>query len=134
MGLFNRRKQDDDEFVFETTDLLIVFDDEQKTSDINRVTSVADGAVIVAGMYKVPLIDCEITTGKEGRNFFYRAPSQSIRETENLAALEMNMVLEQITSYKPPVPPTTMDWTKGLLFALVFIAFIVMGITSCQGA
>lgn len=130
MNLFKRKNND--EYMFETTDLLIVFDDESKTSDINRVTAVEEDSVIVAGMYKVPLADCEITTGKEGRNFFYRAPSQSIRETERLARLEMNMVLEQITAYKPPIPPTSMDWTKGLLFGLVFVAFIVVGLASCH--
>ena len=112
---------------------MIVFDDEKKTSDINRITSITEDSVIVAGFYKVPILDCEITNGKEGRNFFYRAPSRSIQETGRLAQLEMNMVLEQITAYKPPVPPSSMDWTKGLLFGLVFIAFIVMGITSCSG-
>ncbi len=124
MGLLNRKK--DDEYTFETTDLLITFDDEKRTSDINRVTVIQDGAVIVAGHYKVPLLDCEITTGKEGRNFFYRAPSRSIMETERLAQLELNEVLTQITAYKPPIPPTSMDWTKGLLFALLFVALIVM--------
>lgn len=133
MGLFNRRRNEDEDYVFETQDLLIVFDDDRKMSDIHRVTAIEENRVIVAGVRTVPLEDCEITTGKEGRNFFYRAPSQSVRETERLAQLEMNMVLEQITAYKPPVPPSTMDWTKGLLFGLVFIAFVVMGITGCQG-
>lgn len=131
MGLFNRKEED--EFNFETDDLLIIFDDDNKTSDIARVTAVADDAVIVAGRYKVPLGDCEITTGMEGRNFFYRAPARSVVETERLAKLEMSTVLEQVTAYSPPVPPTSMDWTKGLLFGLVFIAFVVMGISSCQG-
>ncbi|MCK6259400.1 hypothetical protein LCY76_22775 [Fictibacillus sp. KIGAM418] len=131
MRLMGRRKEED-EFSFETSDLLIVFDDEKKTSDIMRVTGVNEESVMVAGFYKVPVGDCVITNGKEGRNYFYRAPSQSIRETERLARLEENMVLSQITAYRPPVPPTTMDWTKGLLFGLVFIAFIVMGISGCQ--
>jgi hypothetical protein len=122
MGIFNRKK--DDDYIFETTDILIVFDDDKKTSDIQRVTMVDAESVIVAGFYKIPLEDCEITTGKEGRNFFYRAPSQSIVETERLANLEINMVLEQITAYRPPVPPTSMDWTKGLLFAGIFICVI----------
>lgn len=124
MGFLNRKKEQD--FVVETSDLLIVFDDEQRTSDIRRVSAVEAGAVICAGYYKVPVLDCEITTGREGRNFFYRAPSQSITETERLAQLELNEVLTQITAYKPPVPPTSMDWTKGLLFGLLFVAIIVM--------
>lgn len=131
MIIFNKKK-DEAEYMFETQDLLIVFDDENKTSDIKRVTSVTEGVVIAAGHYKVPLLDCEVTTGQEGRNFFYRAPSQSIRETERLANLEMSTVLEQITAYKPPIPPAAMDWTKGLLFGLVFIAFIIVGLASCH--
>jgi len=123
MGLLRKKEED---YTYETTDLLITFDDEKRTSDINRVTVIQDGAVIVAGQYKVPLLDCEITTGKEGRNFFYRAPSRSIMETERLAQLELNEVLTQITAYKPPIPPTSMDWTKGLLFGLLFVALIVM--------
>lgn len=130
MGLLNKKKNEED-YTFETTDILIIFDEEKKTSDINRVSAIEEDAVIVNGMYKVPLADCEITTGKEGRNFFYRAPSQSIRETERLARLEMNMVLEQITAYRPPMLPTSMDWMKGLLIGLLFVAFIVMGISSC---
>jgi hypothetical protein len=123
MSLFGKRKNED-EYIFETTDLLIVFNDENKTSDIKTITDFTEDSVIVAGHYKVPILDCEITTGKEGRNFFYRAPSRSIQETGRLAELEMNMVLEQITAYKPPVPPTSMDWTKGLLFGGLFLCVI----------
>ncbi|MFP7202628.1 hypothetical protein SFC08_16785 [Lysinibacillus halotolerans] len=123
MGLLNRNKEE--EYTMDTNDTLIVFDDENKTADIKRVTVVEGGAVISAGHYKVPLLDCEIATGPEGRIFFYRAPSQSILETERLAQLEFNAVLSQITAYKPPVPPSSMDWTKGILFALLFVALIV---------
>lgn len=123
MGLLPKRKTED-EYIFETTDLLIVFDNENKTSDIKTITDFTEDSVIVAGFYKIPILDCEITTGKEGRNFFYRAPSRSIQETGRLAELEMNMVLEQITAYKPPIPPTQMDWTKGLLFAGIFLCVI----------
>lgn len=134
MGLlnFNKRK-DEDEYIFETTDILIVFDDEKKTSDIKTITTLDGESVIVAGHYKVPIEDCEITTGQEGRNFFYRAPSQSVRETQRLAKLEQSMVLTQITAYKTPIPPAAMDWTKGLLFGLVFIAFIILGLSACHG-
>jgi hypothetical protein len=117
-------KKKDDEFSFETNDILIVFDDDNKTSDIRRITEITEDSVIVAGYKIVPLLDCEVTTGKEGRNFFYRAPSRSVQETGRLAQLEMNMVLEQITAYKPPVPPTSMDWTKGLLFGGIFLCVI----------
>ncbi|MGD6940951.1 hypothetical protein ACQCT6_02785 [Cytobacillus gottheilii] len=132
VSLFRRKKEEDDEYIFETSDLLIVFDDEKKISDINRVTAVNEDAVIVAGLYKVPLEDCEITTGKEGRNFFYRAPSKSITETQRLAQLEISTVLEQVTAYRPPVPTNNLDGTKIFLFALIFVAFIVLGITGCQ--
>ena len=123
MGLFSR-KNEDEEYNFETDDILIVFDDENKTSDIKNITAIAEGSVIVAGFYKVPIEDCEITTGKLGRNFFYRAPTQSIKETHRLAKLEMDIVLNQITAYKPPVLPASMDWMKGLLFGTVFLLII----------
>lgn len=121
-----KKKKDEADYIFETNDILIVFDQDKKTSDIKRVTEVTGEAVIVGGHYKIPLEDCEITTGQEGRNFFYRAPSQSVKETQRLAKLEISTVLEQITAYKQPIPPTNMDWTKGLLFGLVFLAFVVI--------
>src|SRR5690625_2356946 len=127
------KKDDDDKEFFDTEDMLIVFDNENKTSDIVYITEITDDAVIAAGRYKVPREDCEITNGVNGRNFFYRAPARSVIETERLAQLEKSMVLQQVTAYNPPEPPTTMDWTKGLLFGLVFIAFIVMGLSSCSG-
>lgn len=126
--IFNKKK--DDEFNYNTDDLLIVFDDEKKTSDIKRVTIVENDCVEVTGYYKVPLQDCEVTVGAEGRNFFYRAPSRSIVETERLAKLEFNTVLTQITAYKPPVPPTNMDWIKGLLFFLLFVMIIVVAVVA----
>ncbi|AIF45732.1 hypothetical protein [Virgibacillus sp. SK37] len=127
MGLL-RKKENDSEFSFETNDLLIVFNENNRTSDINFVSEVTEEAVTVDGLYKVPLGDCEITTGKDGRNFFYRAPAQSITETERLAQLEQSMVLNQITNYQPPVMPNSIDWVKGLLIGLIFIAFIVLAV------
>lgn len=127
MGFLNRNKTED-EFNLETDDLLIVFDHDKKTSDIKHVTDITDDAVICVGYYKVPLADCEVTVGETGRNFFYRAPSRSIQETERLAQLEMNTVLSQITAYQPPVLPSSLDWTKGILLALIFIAFIVLAV------
>lgn len=124
MGLFNKKK-DEYEHMMDTSDTLIVFADDTKTSDIKRVTEISGEAVIAAGYYKVPLHDCEITTGPEGRVFFYRAPSRSVVETERLAKLEFNTVLTQITAYKPPVMPSSLDWTKGLLVFLLFVAIIV---------
>lgn len=123
MSLFRRKQQE--EFFMDTNDTLVIFDNDNKTSDIVRISEIADEAVIATGKYKVPILDCEITTGPDGRIFFYRAPSQSVMETERLARLEINTVLSQVTAYKPPVPPTNMDWTKGLLFGLLFVAIIV---------
>jgi hypothetical protein len=127
------RKKKEDEFFPETEDLLIVFDEDNKKSDIQRISEIREGIVYVTGKYAVPADDCQVTTGAEGRNFFYRAPSQSVLETQRLAALEQSIVLTQVTAYRPPVPPAAIDWTKGLLFGLVFLAFIIMGITSCSG-
>lgn len=126
MGLLNKRKQEDQYVVDDTSDTLVIFENDNKTADIVRVTALVDGAVIAAGKYKVPLLDCEVTTGREGRIFFYRAPAQSVIETERLAALEYNTVINQVTAYKPPIPPSSMDWTKGLLFGLLFVALIAM--------
>ncbi|MEH7126024.1 hypothetical protein V7127_22695 [Bacillus sp. JJ1773] len=131
--MFGFRKKQKDEFFPETNDIVIVFDDDNKSSDIQRIDEIREGTIYVTGKYAIPLEDCEITTGTEGRNFFYRAPQQSVFETERLAALEQSLVLTQITAYRPPMPPAAMDWTKGLLFGLVFIAFIVMGLSSCGG-
>lgn len=72
---FLKKKETEDDYMFETSDILIIFDHDKKTSDIMTITSVTDDSVIVAGYYKVPLADCEITVGKDGRNYFYRAPS-----------------------------------------------------------
>lgn len=124
MGLFNRKK-DEDMFFPDTNDTLIVFDDENKTSEIVPISEIRDEAVIATGRYKIPIQDCEVSTGRDGRHFFYRAPSQSVLETERLAKLEYNTVMTQITAYNPPAPPTNMDWTKGLLFAALIIAIIV---------
>lgn len=127
MGIFKTKKQqqkEEDYYSFETDDLLIVFDDEKKTSDIRNITDLNEQSVTVAGYYMVPREDCEVTTGQLGRTFFYRAPSQSIKETERLAKLERSMVLSQITAYKPPILPTSMDWTKGLLFFGLIVCII----------
>lgn len=131
MALFKRKEKD--EFFPETNDILIVFDDEKKTSDIQRISDIRDNAIYVTGKYHIPLYDCEVTTGPEGRHFFYRAPSRSVQETKRLAELEKSIVLRQITSYRQPEPPNQLDITKILLFGLVFFAFIVMGISSCSG-
>ncbi|WP_445486483.1 hypothetical protein [Niallia sp. 03133] len=121
--MFKKRKEDD-EYLFETRDILIVFDHEQKTSDICTITNIDQDSIIAAGKYKIPLLDCVVTTGLDGRNYFYNAPTQSIVETRRLAELEKNMVLEQITAYRPPIPPASMDWTKGLLFVGLFLCVI----------
>jgi hypothetical protein len=127
---FKRKKEE--EFFPETSDVLIVFDEDKRTSDIQRITDVREGVLYANGLYAIPILDCEITTGAEGRNFFYRAPSQAIMETQRLAELERSIVLNQITAYKPPVLPSSMDWTKALLFVGIFLAFIVFGISSCS--
>lgn len=120
-----------DEFNFTTDDILITFDDDKKTSDINRINEIRDGTIYVHGKYAVPLEDCEVTTGVEGRIFFYRAPTQSIRETERLAKLEQSIVLRHITEYRPP-NMGGMDVQKWLLFALVFLAFVILGVNGCS--
>ncbi|MFC4323691.1 hypothetical protein [Litchfieldia salsa] len=125
------RKKSKDEFFPETNDLLIVFDEDKRTSDIKQISEFKDGEVLVIGHYNVPYEDCVITNSDEGRNFFYRAPTQSITETKRLAKLEQSIILSQITSYREPEDKSSIDMTKILLFGLVFFAFIILGISSC---
>lgn len=132
LNRFKRKKEADEDFFAETDDLIVIFDDENKTSVIERVSEIRSGAIYVTGKHAVPVEDVEMTNGVEGRIFFYRAPADSIKETRRLAQLEQSMVLSQITAYKPPEMPNTLDWTKLLLFGLIFVALIVMGMTSCS--
>lgn len=127
-------KKKEDEFFEDTTDILIVFDDEKKTSDIRNISHISDGAIKVVGYdgYSIPLEDCEITNSKEGRNFFYRAPTQSIKETQRLARLEKSLVLNQITEYRPNEDINKPDMMKFLLVGVIFFAFMMMGISSCS--
>lgn len=121
-----------EEMLEETNDLLIIFDDEKKISDVQKVTDIDENSVTVRGMYKVPLQDCEITNSPTGRNFFYRAPTQSITETKRLAQLEKAIVLQHITSYKPPVQ-NEIDFMKIGLLAAIIVAFLMFGVSSCSG-
>lgn len=128
--MLNRKKKDD---IFpETNDILIVFDDEKKTSEICRINEFTEESAIVTGKYNVPVGDCEITNSLEGRNFFYRAPSQMIEETKRLAQLEKSIVLRQITNYKPYEDPQKGDLTKLFLIIAIIVAFIMFGISSCS--
>lgn len=127
------RRKKKDEFFPETNDILIVFDDEKKTSDIQRISEITPESVIVTGKYNVPLGDCTITNSNEGRNFFYNAPSEMIQETKRLAQLEKSIVLTQITNYRPVEDPQKGDLTKLFLIITIMLAFIVFGISSCQG-
>jgi hypothetical protein len=86
----------------------------------------------VTGKYYVPISDCEITNSAEGRHFFYRAPTRMIQETKRLAQLEKSIVLSQITNYRP-VEEQKSDLTKLFLIITIMLAFIVFGISSCQG-
>jgi len=124
--LFRKKDDEENEFNIQTDDILIVFDSDNLTSDINYITHIDDESVTVDGLYKVPIADCDITTGRNGRNFFYKAPQKSIQETERLARLEKSIVLTQITAYEPPLMPNSIDWIKGLLFAMLFLAFIII--------
>lgn len=131
LSMLKKRKKEDEDYFAETDDVLVIFDDENKTSVIERVSEIREGAIYVTGKHAVPVEDVEVTNGVEGRIFFYRAPAQSIAETKRLAALEQSMVLSQITAYKPPQPPNSMDWTKAMLFGLVALGFITIGFSSC---
>ena len=126
-------KKNDDQLFEELPDLLIVFDNDKQTSDVCNVTSIDEESVTAVGRYKVPLGDCEITNSREGRNFFYRAPSQSVDEVKRLARLEKSLVLNQITSFKPPVDTGGVDFAKLSLLIVCILLIVVMGIGSCAG-
>lgn len=124
------KKKEESEFEFVTNDLLIVFNHDKRTSDINLVTEVTEDAVKVEGKYNVPIEDCEITTGKDGRNFFFRAPAEYAAETQRLAKLEMNTVLMQMTAYREPVIPNGLDGMKIMLAGIVVVALIIVGVVA----
>lgn len=132
MSFLSRRNKRRDDVMTETKDVLIVFDHEKKISDICRVDEVDAEKIVVYGKYVVPVQDCEITTGGEGRHFFYRAPTRSIQETNRLAQLERSIVLSQITNYKKPQENQT-DLTKILLIGVICVAFLMFGLSSCAG-
>lgn len=132
LGLM-KKKEVENEFDILTNDLLIVFNHDKRTSDINMISEVTADSVKVDGKYVVPIDDCEITTGRDGRNFFYRAPAESVTETQNLAQLEMNTVMRQMTAYREPILPASMDWTKALLFAIIVLALIIVAVVAIAG-
>ena len=128
--LFKRKKE---EFLEDTNDVLIVFDSDTLTSDIQHITDIDEESVTVRGMYKVPYADCIITNSQGGRNFFYKAPAQSVEETRRLAHLEKSIVLKQITQYKPSAPEGGADFTKIALVGLVGLSILMFGLGSCSG-
>lgn len=132
LGRFSKQKMKEEDFFPETNDVLIVFDDEAKTSDIKRINNIEEDTLFVTGEYAVPVQDCEVSNSSTGRNFFYRAPSQSVVETKRLANLEKSLVLKQITQFKKPPTEIAIDWFKwGLLLALV-IFMVIFGAVSCS--
>ncbi|WP_175615917.1 hypothetical protein [Piscibacillus halophilus] len=125
-------KKKDQAFFEETDDILVIFDNDQKTSDIKRITEITEESIIVNGVCNVPYHDCEITTGPEGRIFFYRAPSQSIVETKRLAELQKNTVLQQISNYRYQ-DDTQTDLSKIALIVVTMLSVLMLGLSSCQG-
>lgn len=132
MGLLGNKE---DELSRDYDDRLIIFDDEQNTASIEYVDQVKDGSVRVYGKHTIPIADCKIVNGEVDsavvRLYFYNAPTESIKVTENLAALEKSIVLKQITDYNEPKPNKDgVDYVKIGLFALLGIA-IIFGMGSC---
>ncbi|MED2934116.1 hypothetical protein P4308_18865 [Bacillus wiedmannii] len=132
LSKFSRSKMKEEDFFPSTNDVLIVFDNEAKTSDIKRINNIEEDTLFVTGEYAVPIADCEITNSVNGRNFFYRAPSQSVQETKRLAQLEKSMVLKHITQFKPKPPESPFDIMKIGLMIIILFAFIVIGTVSCS--
>lgn len=132
LSKFSRQKMREEDFGPQTNDVLIVFDDEQKTSDIKRINMIQEDKVMVIDEYVIPIEDCVVTNSSMGRNFFYRAPTQSIMETKRLAQLEKSIVLSKITNFKPKPPESPVDFTKIGLMIIIVISFIVFGAVSCS--
>ncbi|MEI4651692.1 hypothetical protein WAG28_28245 [Bacillus cereus] len=132
LSKFSRQKLKEEDYGPQTNDVLIVFDDDKRTSDIKRINVIEEDKLMVIGEYVIPIQDCEITNSATGRNFFYRAPTKSITETRRLAQLEQSMVLTKITNYKPKPPESSFDFTKVGLMLIILIAFIVFGAVSCS--
>lgn len=132
LSKFSRQKMKEEDFFPSTNDVLIVFDDEAKTSDIKRINSIEEDTLFVTGEYAVPILDCEVTNSTTGRNFFYRAPSQSVTETRRLAHLEKSIVLKQITQFKPKPPENPFDLMKVGLMIIIVLFVIVFGAVSCS--
>lgn len=130
MGLFSKKEEYDRDL----DDRLIIYDDDLQTTTIEYVDKVDDGKVTVYGKHAVPVQDCVITNGDVhgivARVYFYRAPTESIQTTTNLAKLEQSIVLQQITDYSEKKEEKSFDWVKFGLFALLGIA-IMFGMSSC---
>ncbi|MFP3674963.1 hypothetical protein SB724_19190 [Bacillus sp. SIMBA_031] len=132
MSSLFRAKEDKNALYPETDDLLIVFDEDSKTSEIHRISDFREDRIIVTGVHSIPLQDCEVTNSVEGRHFFYRAPQKSIAETKRLAQMEKSMVLSQITHYKPREEQKNMDLNKIFLMIIVFVLILILGVSSCS--
>nr|WP_240521139.1 hypothetical protein [Bacillus thuringiensis] len=132
LSKFSKQKMKEEDFFPSTNDILIVFEDDAKTSDIKRINNITEDTLFVTGEYAVPIGDCEITNSVNGRNFFYRAPSQSVQETKRLAQLEKSMVLQHITQFKPKPSESPFDIMKIGLMLIILVAFIVFGAVSCS--
>ncbi|PGV93201.1 hypothetical protein COD87_32130, partial [Bacillus cereus] len=61
LSKFSRQKMREEDFEPSTNDVLIVFDDEKKTSDIKRINVIEEDKLMVIGEYVVPIEDCTIT-------------------------------------------------------------------------
>lgn len=132
LSKFSRQKLKEEDYGPQTNDVLIVFDNEKKTSDIKRINMIQEDKVMVIDEYVIPIEDCEITNSAMGRNFFYRAPTQSITETKRLAQLEQSMVLTKITNYRPKPPESNINIMNVILSIVIIVFIIVFGAVSCS--
>lgn len=124
MGFLTKDSRDEAEY--EVTDTLIIFDADNHTTEILNVTDVTENSVLVSGKNEVPLKDLVVSTGRYGRVFFYKAPTESITQTHNLAMLEYDKVLSQITAYNQPEAPGGMDLMKWIMAGIIALQLIVM--------
>lgn len=122
-GLLKRK--DEEEFTLDTEHRLVVFDDDKLTVDIVYITEINDSGIVAAGKYVVPQDDCEVAKSPDGLVYFYRAPKESVQETQRLARLEQSIVLSQITQYKPAQKENpNLDMKFWAIAFLLFVAII----------
>lgn len=124
MGLFGRGMKEED--LFATDEQLIVFDNESGMCEIYDNVIVTSQDVEKTGVFKAPIGDCKVFTGRFGRVYVANAKEHAyIENGKRLAQLELSVVLKQLTHFKPEKkinPNTDMKfWLVGIALLIAII-------------